>query len=98
MDKHTLKGKWSTREVWLDGKLLDIMPSQKIHNHSAEFAWGYGGSGPGQLALAIVFKITGIPDGYMDFKFSTIAALPMEADFEMEFEMDSTFNHGKNPE
>lgn len=42
-------------EVRVDGKALDPRPSQKVFNHSPDgFAWGYGGSGPAQLALAIL--------------------------------------------
>ncbi len=34
---------------------LDPEPSRKIRNHSPDgFEWGYGGSGPAQLALAIL--------------------------------------------
>lgn len=34
--------------------------SQRIVNHSPDgFEWGYGGSGPAQLALAILFDRTG---------------------------------------
>jgi hypothetical protein len=38
---------------------LDIKPSMVIYNHSNEFEWGYPGSGPAQLALAILFDVTG---------------------------------------
>ena len=34
---------------------LDPRPSQKFHNHSPTgFNWGYGGSGPAQLAIGIL--------------------------------------------
>ena len=33
--------------------------SQKVKNHSPDgFNWGYGGSGPAQLALAILLEVT----------------------------------------
>lgn len=49
---------WTIR-VTVNGMLLDPRPSQKIWNHSPDgFEWGYGGSGPSQLALAILFDIT----------------------------------------
>jgi len=39
---------------------LDPGPSQKLYNHSPEgFQWGYGGSGPAQLALALLLDVTG---------------------------------------
>ena len=38
-----------------NGEVLDPKPSQKIRNHSPDgFEWGYGGSGPAQLALALL--------------------------------------------
>ena len=36
-------------------KPLPIQPSRDISSHSSEFNWGYGGSGPAQLALALVY-------------------------------------------
>lgn len=44
-------------EVICDGEVLDPKPSQKVRNHSPDgFAWGYSGSGPAQLALAILLQ------------------------------------------
>lgn len=41
--------------VYRDGSPFDPRPSQKVVNHSpGGFAWGYGGSGPAQLALALL--------------------------------------------
>ena len=38
---------------------LDPKPSQDIVNHSPDgFNWGYSGSGPSQLALAILYDYT----------------------------------------
>jgi len=86
--KHTLKGKWNSRKVWLDGWELLPFRSQKIINHSPDgFNWGYGGSGPAQLALAIMLEIKGKPDYYQELKWDLIAKLPQE-DFEVEFELD----------
>jgi len=34
---------------------LTVLPSQEIENHSSSFNWSYGGSGPAQLALALVY-------------------------------------------
>jgi hypothetical protein len=54
-------------------------PSQRLFNHSPDgFQWGYGGSGPSQLALAILLDFTE-GDGelalhcYQDFKFQHVA-------------------------
>ena len=82
-----LKGDWETKTVWLNGKKLDPRPSQKVWNKSPDgFAWGYGGSGPAQLALAILLKLTD-PEtaisNFQNFKFSVIGALPQKS-FEKE--------------
>ena len=50
------------REVWIDGVLLDPIPSMRVAWHSDGFEWGYGGSGPMQLALAICLA-RGVPKG-----------------------------------
>ena len=81
---HKLSGD-EEREVYLDGKYLDPRPSQKVWNHSPTgFNWGYEGSGPAQLALAIMLKLTGKQDGYQDFKRRIIAKIPQEP-FDIEF-------------
>lgn len=41
------------------GHMLPIAPSRTIRNHSDEFNWGYGGSGPSQLALALLLHAIG---------------------------------------
>lgn len=33
-------------------------PSQAVWAHAGEFNWGYGGSGPAQLALALLLDLT----------------------------------------
>jgi hypothetical protein len=80
---HTLSGDWQTRNVRLDGNNLFPNRSQRIRNHSPDgFSWGYGGSGPAQLALAILLEI--IPETearmyYQEFKSKFVAALPRES-------------------
>ena len=55
-------------------------------NHSPTgFAWGYGGSGPAQLAYAIL-RDYGLPREvafrlYQDFKWGVIAKLPQDEPF-----------------
>lgn len=57
--------------------------SQKVKNHSPNgFNWGYAGSGPAQLALAILLEVTNDEAialrYYQDFKFQVIAAIPSQ--------------------
>ncbi|HEX5399056.1 MAG TPA: DUF6166 domain-containing protein [Verrucomicrobiae bacterium] len=65
--------------VTVNGRPLN--PRLDLYNHSPTgFEWGYGGSGPAQLALAILANHFG--DGsralaiYQSFKFSVVAGLP----------------------
>lgn len=58
--------------VYVDGVALDPGPSQKVYLHSPDgFEWGYGGSGPHQLGLAILLDCLGDSrlalDHYRDF-------------------------------
>lgn len=81
----TLEGDAETRGVHLNGKRLDPAPSQKIRNHSPDgFNWGYGGSGPAQLALAICLELYGKQgqEVYQDFKWRYIERLPLGKDFD----------------
>lgn len=74
------------REVYLDGKQLALAESLKLRNHSPSgFSWGYGGSGPAQLALAVcleTFKGTAWEDHsfdwYQQFKRDVISVLPQK--------------------
>jgi hypothetical protein len=57
---------------------LDPAPSQKVRNHSPDgFEWGYAGSGPAQLALAILLDVTLssvlAERNYMRFKWEHVA-------------------------
>jgi hypothetical protein len=61
-------------------KLLDPARSQRVYNHSPDgFEWGYGGSGPAQLALALCLDVLGQKQRalaiYQDFKFRIIGGL-----------------------
>lgn len=61
-----------------DGKMLDPKPSQRIWNHSPDgFNWGYGGSGPAQLALALLMDAIGDVEQaaiyHQDFKREFVA-------------------------
>lgn len=69
--------------------VLDPGPSQRLRNHSPDgFNWGYGGSGPAQLALALLLEHF---DGdaaralsmYQDFKFKVIGRLDQDSDWSL---------------
>lgn len=87
-----LTADYKTRQVWLNDKLLNPIRSQKIINHSPDgFAWGYGGSGPAQLALAICLEI--FPEDfarlyYQNFKWLYIASLPDKDLIDQKIEID----------
>lgn len=91
-----LKGNWETREVWLNGEKLTPERSQKIWNHSPDgFNWGYGGSGPSQLALAVLLELCNMNaaiSSHHKFKDEVIALLP-----QMDFEKDVYFQEDDIP-
>lgn len=80
------------KDVWINGKKLHPKKSQKVYNHSPDgFAWGYGGSGPAQLALAILLEVTGSKEialaHYQDFKRDVISQIVNKTKFKMEVEI-----------
>jgi len=101
------KGNGKTRKVFLDGKELKPDHSQKIVNHSwVGFNWGYSGSGPAQLALAVCMRLFGyrkqksvslnkLPFDYQGFKRDHIAPLPA-GDFEIILNVPSILEEYKN--
>jgi hypothetical protein len=69
--------------VLVDGDPLPLAPSLKLRNHSPDgFSWGYLGSGPSQLSLALLLDAldnqSRAEDLYQDFKFCVVAAWPMD--------------------
>jgi len=71
--------------VEVDGEPLD--PRLDLYPHSLDgFQWGYGGSGPAQLALAILADCLGDDVAlryYQQFKWDLVAHLP-KADWELD--------------
>lgn len=101
------KGRIDTKQVWYypfeeDNNTL-IVPSEltpfesfKIRVHSPDgFNWGYGGSGPAQLALAIIINY--IKDelwiSYFcnPFKWEVVAGFPKGQDFKKTIDMGKWF-------
>lgn len=68
-------------EIWRIAATIPPEWYQDIVNHSPTgIAWGYGGSGPAQCALAILLDYLGDEQRaralYQDFKFTVVAAFP----------------------
>ena len=64
--------------VTKDDDILSPKPSQKLWNHSPNgFNWGYGGSGPAQLSLALLLDALGNEElavrNHQDFKRQYVA-------------------------
>jgi hypothetical protein len=64
--------------VTVNGRVLSPHRSQKLRNHSPTgFEWGYRGTGPAQLALALVLDATGHPlqslAAYQWFKVAVVS-------------------------
>lgn len=73
-------GQWA---VLKDGKRLSPRASLKVRNHSPDgFSWGYHGSGPAQLALALLLDVTGdarlAEHWYQRFKADRVAGWPQD--------------------
>lgn len=72
--------------VKLNSRPLHPGESIQVANHSPYgFNWGYLGSGPAQLALAVCIELYGIPVAqrvYQKFKAWFIAGLPQGKDFD----------------
>jgi len=79
-------------EVRVDGRPLDPGPSLKVRNHSPDgFAWGYAGSGPAQLALAVLLA-AGVPEPqaaehYQEFKREFVERLDRSR-FALDVDLD----------
>lgn len=73
--------------VTIHGNFLDPAESQAIINHSPTgFSWGYAGSGPAQLALAILLRFCKKDEAirlYQPFKFDVIAKLPQGREWQI---------------
>jgi hypothetical protein len=71
-------------EVGENGQRLPLAPRLDLVNHSPTlFAWGYGGSGPAQLALALLADVYGDDKialiYHQSFKWKVIARLEQNA-------------------
>jgi hypothetical protein len=65
-------------------------PCLNMVDHSPDgFAWGYGGSGPAQLAFALLYHVTKDKETaqrfYQRFKADVIGAMPMEDNWKLSY-------------
>lgn len=86
-----ITGDIASHQIFLGKKPLSAKHSKKVYNHSPDgFAWGYGGSGPAQLALAILLTRTDEETAvklHQDFKADFVAKWP-QYDFEVGVAID----------
>ena len=84
-DTSEVRGSYESREVTINGHRLSSIRSFKLRRHSpGDFSWGYGGSGPAQLALAMLLEWTTEATAlalYQYFKHEVIAGLALDEDF-----------------
>jgi len=76
-------GKAMVRIIGHDGDTRELPERRDLFNHSPSgFDWGFGGSGPSQLALAILADAIGNDPValrlYPEFKWAVIAKLPKD--------------------
>ena len=71
------RGRGATWRVFRDHRPLSPKVSQKVRNHSPTgFSWGFGGSGPAQLALALLLDVLDRDEAqlrYQAFKWDVVA-------------------------
>ncbi len=69
-------------DVEEDGECTVLNPRNDLRLHSSEVNWGYGGSGPAQLALALAADVLGDDDKALEIhqrlKFKLVGRLPHE--------------------
>lgn len=78
---HGIGETWGVEVHLPNGSIARLDPRYDLRNHSPDgFSWGYSGSGPAQLALALCCDVLA-DDGraqriYQDFKRIFVALLP----------------------
>lgn len=74
--------------VMVDDQVLPLAPSLAVRDHSRTgFSWGYCGSGPSQLALALLLDcfsdVHKAKRLYQAFKFKVVALWPLQEDWKI---------------
>ncbi len=89
----TGKGKWSSRRAGVnDGELSPQRSQQLVYRSPDGFNWGYGGSGPTQLSLAMLLLFVSEKDAvhlHQNFKCKYIATF-QKGDFKLNSEQIDT--------
>lgn len=79
MKTYSGRRRFSATKVTVDGRPLRFRRDLRCHSPT-EFEWGYGGSGPAQLALAILADHLHNDEEalnlYQRFKWAVVAGLP----------------------
>lgn len=82
MNTYQGRREYGVAAVYKNGWPLDPSKSLQFRNHSPTgFNWGYGGSGPAQLALALLLEETTEDEAldlYQLFKFEVVANFAFE--------------------
>lgn len=95
----TIKGDWQLKHVQINNVSLSPKHSLSIRDHSPDgFNWGYGGSGPAQLALAIMLHLLkDLEHGerlaqlvYQQFKWDHVAGWP-HSDIDIRLDVGAWF-------
>lgn len=92
--------RWRVRR---NGVALHPGPAFALRKHSpAGFSWGYCGSGPAQLALALLLDVVGEEKAlawYQDFKAEVVAGWPQEGGWVLTEEAIRLWveSHEENP-
>jgi hypothetical protein len=80
--------------VLVNGNPLSPERSQNVWNHSPDgFSWGYAGSGPAQLALAVLLE-AGLDEKqavrlHQEFKRDFIQSLPQEGSWSFYVDVEA---------
>jgi Family of unknown function (DUF6166) len=93
---HRIEGRGRFEHLYLDGRELgqrELERSLAVFGHSPDgFAWGYGGSGAAQSALAILLEVTDSAEMaeryHQHFKAEVVAQAP-QGDFGVDVDFDA---------
>lgn len=92
-----IAGNAEDRSIFVDGQELFPGPSLEKFRHSPDgFNWGYHGSGPAQLALALTMKaaerlnvpLEALWPWYQEVKAEYVATWPQGHDFDVDADIE----------